>query len=206
MNHLCFFVKEEVNNTREHPEHSTAHMFHRAIKATSYPYSMITERLIVIELSIMSYSSSSQCFIIEQIYSTLRRSSIYLTAPVNGLPQIKVTAATPTLTTTPPSYANCRPSTKDWNKLHQTWVGKRASHFTRERLGGVKKLTKRRPKETLVKNWQRNLRPNCRSDRRRKRADDTLQRNRDTSVRRGPEQRRGPKPDQVRNHYQDLKK
>ncbi|UZP45770.1 hypothetical protein NXS19_013582 [Fusarium pseudograminearum] len=72
--------------------------------------------------------------------------------------------------------------------------------------GGVKKLTKRRPKETLVKNWQRNLRPNCRSDRRRKRADDTLQRNRDTSVRRGPEQRRGPKPDQVRNHYQDLKK
>lgn len=144
----------------------------------------------------MSHSASSQGFISEQIYSTLRRLSIHLIAPIGGLPQIKVTVATPTLTTIPTSYANCLLPTKEWNKLHSTWVGRRAKHFARNPPRKVQKITKRRSKQISVKDRQRTSGPSpCRSDYRRKGPHNTLQRSRETSAKRKLEKKR-PNPNQ----------
>jgi hypothetical protein len=113
--------------------------------------------LLFIILTMSNYPSSLDP-IINQMLSVSRRSSIYLTAPIDNTPQIKLSFATPTLATFS-SGANNR---TDRDRLHPTWVGKPRRQPARKDLRKAKKLIKEKPKWTWAKD--------CHSDPRRRKA------------------------------------
>lgn len=140
-----------------------------------------------IEYSNMSSHPSNLNSIIKQNYSINRRLSVHLTAPIENIPQIKLTIATPTLSTTHTSYARRRFPIKDWNKLHPTWVGKRRGQIAGSPLRGVKKVVKRKLKQKLAKDWQSSSgRNSCHSGYRGKVAKDRLRYSSETSTKGRP--------------------